>query len=136
MSLIKSSMKSLSTFKLVDIIIFETYLLFVGLLLAKLITWILGLGLWFYVVISVIGLIYLLFVLVFKNDGKSKNLKSIIDRFHKLTIWQISIYKIVVVFCGLALMKVFPELMNIDIAWYTVFFGFGAGYFVKMIWIK
>ncbi|HKL43867.1 MAG TPA: hypothetical protein VJ892_01165 [Candidatus Absconditabacterales bacterium] len=136
MFLIKNAMKSLSRFRLIDVIIFECYLLFVGGLLAKLIPGVLGLNVWWYVIVSVLGVVYLLMILVFKRDKKSKTMKSVLDRFHKLTIWQVSVYKIILVIFGFMLMKLFPGLMLIDIARYVAGVGFGAGYFVKMIRIK
>ncbi len=136
MFLIKNAMKSLSRFRLIDVIIFECYLLFVGWLLAKLIPWVLGLNVWWYVIVSVLGVVYLLMILVFKRDKKSKTMKSVLDRFHKLTIWQVSVYKIILVIFWFMLMKLFPGLMLIDIARYVAWVWFGAGYFVKMIRIK
>lgn len=136
MFLIKNAMKSLSRFRLIDVIIFECYLLFVGWLLAKLISWVLGLSVWWYVIISVLGVVYLLMILVFKRDKKSKTMKSVLDRFHKLTIWQVSVYKIILVIFWFMLMKLFPGLMLIDIARYVAWVWFGAGYFVKMIRIR
>lgn len=136
MFLIKNAMKSLSRFRLIDVIIFECYLLFVGWLLAKLIPWVLGLNVWWYVIVSVLGVVYLLMILVFKRDKKSKTMKSVLDRFHKLTIWQVSVYKIILVIFWFMLMKLFPGLMLIDIARYVAWVWFGAGYFVKMIRTK
>jgi len=136
MSLIKYSMKSLSSFKLIDVIIFECYLLFVGWLLAKLIPWILNLNVWWYVIVSVLGVMYLLLILVFKKDNKPKILKSVLDRFHKLNIWQVSAYKIIVVIFWFMLMKLFPVFMIIDVARYVAWVWFGVWYFVKMIWVK
>jgi hypothetical protein len=136
MSLITNSMKSISKFKMIDVIIFECYLLFVGWLLAKLVPWVLLLNVWLYVFVSVLGIIYLLSIFVFKKDKKSKSIKSVLDRFHKMTMSQISIYKTTLLIIWLMLMKLFPELMMVDIARYVAGFGFWVWYFVKMIWVK
>ncbi len=129
-------MKSLSKFKMVDIQIFKFYLLFVGLLLAKLIPDILELNVWWYVIVSVIAIVYFLTILFKKGEKKVWFMKLWLDRFHKLSFWQVGIYKLTVVVFALMLVKLFPGLMSINIAWYAVWFWFGAGYFVKMIWVK
>jgi len=136
MSLIATSMKSLSKFKIIDVQIFKFYLLFVGLLLAKLVPWVLALNVWWYVIVSVLAIVYFLTILFKKWEKKVWFVKLWLSRFHKFNMLQISIYKVTTIVFALMLVKLFPCLLDVNIAWYAAGFAFGAGYFVKTIWVK
>lgn len=136
MSIITNAMKSITKFKMIDVIIFKFYLLLVGFFLANLIPWVLSLNVLWYAIISILAIIYFLILFFKKWEKKVWFFKLGLDRFQKFSMFQVWLYKVTIVIFALLLAKTFPELMNIDVAWYAAWVWFGAGYFIKMIWVK
>lgn len=43
------------------------------------------------------------------------------------------VYKLTVLIFGIFILQLFPIFGSLDLAWYTIFVGFGMGYFIKAV---
>lgn len=132
MNITKKSMKVARNYNVWDIAIFELYLLAVSFLLAILFPVLLEANVRAYVVIAVVLTTYTIHSLWkkegnFYKDAVFKDWSKKI--FKKQTMTDLAIFKLTVLSVGLLLVKVFPVLLTVHLAWYVGVFGFGLGHF-------
>lgn len=129
---IKKSMDSFRKFTVVDAFFFELYLFTVGIVVAKLLPVVLTLNVWIYVIVVAVWLLIILPNLF--KDSKKK--WWMMRNYTSMSVWEISVYKILVIVAAFLVLKLIPAMLLLDIAWYVAIAFFGMGYLVAMIFRK
>lgn len=132
MLFIKKAMAWFRKFTVVDAMIFELYLFTAAIVIAKLLPVVLTLNIWAYVIVLAIWLMIIFPALLKKTKWK----RAMMDNYRKLSMWKISVYKILVMAATLLLLKLIPEMLIIDIVWYVGIACFGLGYLVALVFRK
>jgi len=111
MSFTKTAIAWFRRFKIIDAIIFKTYLFTVAIILAKLIPETLNLNIWTYIITLIIW-----FSIVLSSIFKKKlKTKTWMDNYRQLPIWKIWIYKISIIIAGLLTVKLIQEILLLNI---------------------
>jgi hypothetical protein len=125
MKFIKRTMDSFRSFKFVDVMFFELYLFTAGIVIAMLIPAVLTLSLWLYVGLVAVGLLIII-PSVFKKGKWLHN-------FIHLSMWKVSVYKLLVVVAAFLLLKLVPEIMTVSIVWFVAVACFGLGWMMAVM---
>ncbi len=128
----KKSMDAFSKFTMFDAFVFELYLFTAGIVIAKLLPAVLSLNILVYVVVVAAGLLVVL-PAVFK---KTKKKWWIVRNFTGMSMWKVSVYKLLVIVTAFLVLKLIPVMLLLDIAWYVGVAFFGLGYLMAIMFRK
>ena len=123
MSFISRSIKMAQKLNVLEISFFKFYLVSVTLLLAIWFPVLLSADISVYIVLFVLSMIYTFTVLIKQQwNFYAKMFKKWIwyHAFKKMSMFDISIFKLTMSIFALLLAKLFPVLLTIDIAWLTL----------------
>ncbi len=127
-------------FNILEIALFETYLMVAGFLIAVIFPSILNLNVFVYLIIFLLWIAFILKEYISKNKNIEKRWKMKGWHVHLLrdfSYLDFAIYKLTIVVFGILLIKIFPVLLSIEfVVWYTLIFGIGFGYFIAKIFNK
>ncbi|PID83751.1 hypothetical protein CSB09_04580 [Candidatus Gracilibacteria bacterium] len=125
------------TFNLLEVGLFETYLMVAGFLMAIIFPSLLEVHTFLYFIVFLFGIIFILKEFITKNKNVEKRWKRKgwnIQLLKNFSFLDFAIYKVTIVAFGLLLVKIFPVLLNGEfVVWYTLVFGIGFGYFIAKI---
>ncbi len=127
-------------FNILEIGLFESYLMVAGFLIAVIFPSILSLNIFVYLIIFLLWIAFVLKEYITKNKNIEKRWKMKGWHVHLLrdfSYLDFAIYKTTIVVFGILLVKIFPALLNMEfVVWYTLIFGIGLGYFIAKIFNK
>lgn len=127
-------------FNLLEVVLFELYLMVAGFLLVFIFPSLINVSIFIYLIIFLLGWAFILKEYISKNKNITKRWERKWFHIHLLKdFWYVdfAIYKLTIVVFGILLIKVFPFLLDIHfIIWYTLIFGIGFGYFIAKIFGK
>ncbi len=125
------------TFNLLEVGLFETYLMVAGFLMAIIFPSLLEVHTFLYFIVFLFWIIFILKEFITKNKNVEKRWKRKwwnIQLLKNFSFLDFAIYKVTIVAFGLLLVKIFPVLLNGEfVVWYTLVFGIGFGYFIAKI---
>ena len=128
----KKSMDAFSKFTMFDAFVFELYLFTAGIVIAKLLPAVLSLNILVYVVVVAAGLLVVLPAVFKKTNKKGWMMRN----FTGMNMWQVGIYKVLVIAAAFLALKLIPVILLLDIAWYVGVACFGLGYLMAVMFRK
>ena len=129
---IKKAMDSFRKFNMVDAFFFELYLFAAGIVIAKLLPVVLTLNIWVYVIVVILWLLIVLPPMFKKTNKKLWMMRN----FTSMSMWKVSVYKILVIVAAFLVLKLIPVMLLLNIAWYVAIACFGLGYLMAAMFRK
>lgn len=123
-------------FSIGDIAVTKAYLLAVSALLAIIFPVILAANVRVYVALFVVFYLYTMNITMKKEGNYIKKLLKgdwSMKLFKKYSMMDMAAFKLTMVLAGLLIIKLFPVVLTINIAWFIGVFAFGLGYFVAKL---
>lgn len=139
MKIYKKLMEMGQNFSIGDIVVTKLYLLAVAALLALIFPVLLSINVRVYVALFAVFYAYTMNTTLKKEGNYIKKLMKgdwSMKLFKKYSMMDFAAFKMTMVLAGLLIIKLFPVILTINVAWFVGVFTFGLGYFMATLCIK